>query len=83
MGEPVQLIALTYTQARLTYLALPVAVAHLIRDLTFRASPDLDRPGGSASLIALLSCQGPLWMEMEKPAFAQMARPAQTIATAS
>ena len=83
MGESVQLIALTYTQARLTYLAILVAFAQLVRNLTVLAFQDPDRPGKSAYPFASTSCQGPLWMEMEKTAFARMARPAQTSAKAA
>ena len=89
MGEPVHTIALTYNQARLTYLANSVAGAHLIRFLTVRAFQDLDRTVSSAYPIATTSCQGPLWMEMEKTAFAQVIwstmeqGPAETIAPTS
>ena len=54
MGEPVQLIALTQSQARLTYLANSFANAHLIRFLTVRASPDLIRSVSSAYPIVPL-----------------------------
>ena len=84
MGEPVHVIAPTLSQAPVCSPArLTGAFAHLVRYVTFRASQDLDRPGRSAYPIAPGSCQGPVWMEMERPAFAQMADPAETSATGS